>query len=292
MNGWVSQREKKSPGLQRCIYMHADVKPSMVPYKIAKLSQLEFDIPAIQLHGTVFLQVDVHLEGVLQGVRLVQGLGLGTVEEGSVVVLLQLVSVVRVGTVVDDQRNSLLRCQTSQVGQTKVGDENIQIVLGLVDMGGKWNNTGNTGWVGLGLTCGWGVHDGQLGVTQEVGRTTKTIQHSGTVDVGGVGVTVDVELDRGVHCNDTQSSDKLWSVRDHLGSQTHLLGENVPVVEELLETVLGQSDGSGGGKINLAGFEIWQEGVLHDFGPDVQVFERRLFQTFDDGVGNITDTRL
>lgn len=87
-----------------------------------------------------------------------QGLGLRAVEKGSGVVLVQLVLVVWMSTVVDDQWDSFLWSQASQVGKTVVSDKDVQVVLGLVDVGGEWHDTGDTGRVCLGLTSGRGVH--------------------------------------------------------------------------------------------------------------------------------------
>lgn len=253
---------------------------------------LEFLVPRVQLHGSVLLEVQVHLEGILQDVRLVHALGLLGVEDGSVKVLSQLVLVVWVSTLVDDLDSSLSRTHSSEVGQTLLGDNDIQVVLGLVNVWCEWHNTRHTGRVDLGRSGRRSVHDGQLGVSQEVGRSTKTVQHTGAHDVGGVGVGVHVNLDRGVHGDDTQSSDDLRRVGHNLRSETQLLGELVPTLVESVETSLGQSDGGGSGEVQGARVEEVKEGVLQDLGPHSQVLEVGLGQALHDGVGNVTNTGL
>ena len=48
------------------------------------------------------------------------------------------------------------------------------------------------------------MHDRELGVSQEVTGTTDTVQHTRTVDVSGVGMSIDVNLDRSVHGDNRQ----------------------------------------------------------------------------------------
>ncbi|KAH3668618.1 hypothetical protein OGAPHI_002372 [Ogataea philodendri] len=253
---------------------------------------LKLDIPAVQLHGTVLFQVQVHLEGVLQQMWLVQSLFLVAVELSTVVVVLQLVSVVWVGTLVNNLVHTLLWRTASQISKSVIGHNDVQIVLGVVNVRSKWNHTRNTSRIGLAWSGCRSVHDGQLGISQEISRSSQSVQHSRSVNVGGVGVRIDVNLNRSVHGNDTESSDDLWRVRHNLRSQTQLLGEQVPVVKELLESVVRQSDGGGSSIVHGTVLEEWQERVLQNLGPDGQVLELGVGQTSDNGIGNVTNTGL
>lgn len=234
----------------------------------------------------------MHLEGISQDVWLVHRLGLVGIVLSSVNVVKQLVNVVWVSNVLDDNSRSLSWAQSSQIGQTVVSYENIQVVLSVVNVGDERNDTGDTSWVGLGWTCRRGVHDGHLCVTQEITGTTQSMQHLRALDVGGVGMGVDVNLHWSVHSNDTQSSNDLWRVGDDLGTKTQLLGEFVPVVEESFETSFGQSDRRRGGIVQGTVLEQVQEGILQNLSPHVQVLEVSIGQTFDNGVGNVTNTGL
>lgn len=136
------------------------------------------------------------------------------------------------------------------------------------------------------------MHDRELGVSQEVTGTTDTMQHTRTVDVSGVGMSIDVNLDRSVHGDNTKTSNQLGVVRNDLGSQDKLLGELIPVVEESLETCGSQSDGGGGSRSQLARLEKLQEGVLENLSPDIKVGEVRVSKTLNDSVSNVANTGL
>lgn len=106
-------------------------------------------------------------------------------------------------------------------------------------------------------------------------------------------MAVDVNLDGGVHANDSESADNLGVVRDGLGTKEKLVKVAVPVAVEALESVWGEADRGGGGVIEDTGIEKVQEGILENLGPDGKVLEFiALGQTSNDGVGNVADSRL
>ncbi|KAH3681663.1 hypothetical protein WICPIJ_007389 [Wickerhamomyces pijperi] len=78
----------------------------------------------------------------------------------------------------------------------------------------------------------------------------------------------------------------------HLGSQDQFLGELVPVLEQSIEPLFGQSDRCGSGVVQGTIFKQVQEGILQDFCPDVQVLEVGIGQTFNDSISDITNTGL
>ncbi len=103
-----------------------------------------------------------------------------------------------------------------------LGHDDVQIVLGLVDVRAHGHNTGDARRVGLGRPGAGGVHDGILGRTQEIGRASEAVEHAGTHDAGAVGVGVDVDLDGGVHADDAQATNDLGRVGDLLGTEEEL----------------------------------------------------------------------
>jgi hypothetical protein len=105
-------------------------------------------------------------------------------------------------------------------------------------------------------------------------------------------VGVDVDLNRGVHADNTETLDDLGSVRDSLASEEDLVGIGVPVVVKTLETV-GRETGRGGGSVvELARVKEVEESILDNLGPDLEVLELGLVKTTDDSVGDVTDTGL
>ena len=197
-----------------------------------------------------------------------------------------------VGALVDDDAGTLAGRETTDIGETDLGDDDIEIVLGLIDVGAHGDDARNTVGVGLGGTGGGRVHDGVLGVAEEISGTTETVEHAGAHDVGGVGVGVDVDLDGGVHADNTETTDDLGGVGNGLRTEEDLVIVVVPVLVEALEALGGEADRGGGSEVELASIEEIEEGILDNLSPDVEVLEVGVLKTTNDGVGDVTDTGL
>jgi hypothetical protein len=170
----------------------------------------------------------------------------------------------------------------------------LTIVLGLVDVCAHRDNAGDTGRVGLGGTGGGSVHDRVLGVAEEIGGSTETVEHTATHHASTVGVGVDVDLDGGVHADNSQSLDDLRGVGDGLGAKEELRRVTFVVVVEALETVGAESDGGRGREVEVAAVEQVEEAVLKHLGPDLEVLEvgTTRGQATDNCVGDVADTGL
>jgi hypothetical protein len=94
--------------------------------------------------------------------------------------------------------------------------DNVQIVFRLVDMRTHRYNARQPMWICLRGTRRRCVHDAVFGRTEEICRTTESIQHSGAHYTSTVCVCVDVYFDRGVHANYTKTSDDFRVVGDLL----------------------------------------------------------------------------
>lgn len=270
-------------------------------------------LPVGDLHGSVLGQVLVHLEGLGEQVRLVAHALLQALELGAVEVVGQDGLVVGVRALLDDDAGALTGREATDVGETLVhslvtslpifiigvkaylfGDDHVEVVLGLVDVSAHGHDARHTGGVGLAGPGAGGVHDTVLGATQEVCGATETVQHARAHDASAVGVGVDVDLNGGVHADAAQTLDDLGGVGDLLRAEEQLVGVAVPVVVEALEAVGRELDGGGGGEVEVAGVEQVQEGVLKHLSPYLEVLEVRtaLAEAADDGVGDVSDTRL
>lgn len=122
-----------------------------------------------------------------------------TLKFSLVKVVLENRLVVRVGTLVNNDPGALTRRHTTDVGETLLGNDDVEIVLGLIDMGYLGDDAGYSGGIIFGGAGGGGMHDGVFGGAQEVGRASETVQDAGAHDAGGVGVGVDINLNGGVH---------------------------------------------------------------------------------------------
>lgn len=249
-------------------------------------------LPLVELHGAVLLEVDVHLVGKSEDLRLVASSLGNALLLGHLVVLQQLILVVGVSAVLDQALSALARRQSTEIGETLLGDDDVEVVLGVVNVGGHGHNAGDTGRIGLALTGRRSVHDGDVSVTQEISRATQTVDHLGSTDQGGVGVSVHIDLDGGVHGNHSQTADNLGEVSDGLRADHATALVEVEVAVEALESLRGQGERHGGGVVQLAGIEEIQHGILEDLRPDLEVLEVAAGESTDDGVGNVTHTGL
>lgn len=77
--------------------------------------------------------------------------------------------VLGVSALVDDNAGALTGGQAANVGETLLGDDDVEIVLGLVDVGAHGDDAGDTVGVGLGRSAGGSMHDRVLGVAEEIG---------------------------------------------------------------------------------------------------------------------------
>ena len=251
-------------------------------------------LPAVDLHGTLLGQVLVHLEGLEEQVRLMTHALLEQIEFRPVEVIRQDGLVVGVRALLDDDTGPLTRRETTDVGESLLGDDHVEVVLGLVNVGGEGNDAGHTGRVRLAGTRTGGVHDTVLGVPEEVGGTTQTVEHARAEDAGAVGVGEDVDFNGGVHTDAVQTTDDLGRVRDELRTQEQLVRVLVPVVEEALEAGRREPDGGGRGEVQVAAVEQVQERVLQHLRPHLEVLEvgTALAQAANDGVGNVSNAGL
>jgi len=197
-----------------------------------------------------------------------------------------------VSTLFDNDTGTLTWRKTTDIGKTLFSNDNVQIVLSLINVSAHGNNARDSVRISLGWASGWGMHDGELGVSQEISGSSKTIQHSGSHNTGRVGMGIDINLDGCVHADNTETSDNLGRVGNNLGTKQKLVVVAVPVVVEALETIGREADGGGGGKLELARVKEVEEVVLEHFGPDTEVLEFRVCQATDNGVGNVADTGL
>lgn len=217
-----------------------------------------------------------------------------TLEFRTVKVISENRRVVRVRAVLNNNARALPGRQSTDISKTLLSNDNIKIVLGLIDVCRERNDTAHTGRIGLGRTCRRSVHDTVLGVTQEIGGSTESVQHAGSHHACAVGVCVDIDFDGGVHADTAKTTDDLGGVGDLLRAEEELAGVALPVIVEALEAVWGEADGGCGCEVEVSAVEEVEEGILQDFGPDLEVLEvcAALAEASDDGVGDVADAGL
>lgn len=122
---FLNNRPRRLPG---GVYLCLELQNLLV------FAEVDFYIPILQLHGAVLLQIEVHLEGAVPQLWLVPDFTLEAVSFGNFQILGQLLLVVRMGALLNDQASALLRCYSAQVGKSLLGDDAVEVVLGVVDV--------------------------------------------------------------------------------------------------------------------------------------------------------------
>lgn len=99
------------------------------------------NLPRLDLeHAALLLQRLVQVEAVEQQVRLVTHTLAQTVALGLLEVVGEDGLVLGVGALLDDDTGALAGAQTADVGKTLLGDDNVKVMLGLVDVGAHWDD--------------------------------------------------------------------------------------------------------------------------------------------------------
>ena len=108
-------------------------------------------------------------------------------------------------------------------------------MLCVVDVRAVRNDAGDAGRVGLAGATGRSVHHLQIAVAQEVAGTTEAVDHAGTADQSRVGMGIHVNLNRGVHGNTTQTTDRFRCIGDGKRTQGNFVEIFVHVFEKFRE---------------------------------------------------------
>lgn len=248
------------------VILSACIQDDDVGEEERKKSSWGFDLPRVDLHGTLFEQVDVHLESLVEHVGFVTTASGEALLGGVVKVVLQERLVVRVSALVNDDLSTVARAQATEVSETLLGDDDVEVVFGLVDVGGEGHDARDTGWVVLAGTGRRRVHDAQLRVAQEVGRATQTVEHTGAADQGRIGMSINVDFDRRVHGNAAQTANDLGRVADLLRAQQEAVLVLGPVLVEPLKALGREPDRRRTRELELVRVEEFQKGVLKHFG--------------------------
>ena len=116
-------------------------------------AKIDFDVPVLDAHSAVLGHVLLHLEGTVEELRLVTNTACDTILGRHLQVVCEDRLVLRMSTLLDDQLGALFRCNTAEVGQTLLSDQNVEVMLSVVDMRGLRYNTGDTEWIGFARAC-------------------------------------------------------------------------------------------------------------------------------------------
>ena len=152
-------------------------------------------------------------------------------------VLVQHWAVLWIHTVVDDLVSALDWALTTQVSNTVLGDDDLHRVLAMVVVANHWHESRDS----TTLSGRRSSIDADICVASKVARTTDTIHHLRTANMGRVDVTEDICLESCVDGDKPQTTSYLWVVRDLLWTENQFIAEEIEVVEDLLELICTNS---------------------------------------------------
>ena len=234
----------------------------------------------------------MQIERVEQKVRLMAHTLLNALILGLIIVRLEDGLVDGMSALVDDDLGPLAGAQTPHVSEADLSNDNVEVMFSLVDVRAHGNDAADTIRIVLARPGRGSMHDGVLGGAEEISGATDTVEHAAAHDAGAVGVGVDVDLDGGVHADDTETADDLGRVGHALATEEELVVVLLPVIVEALEGVGREANRRGGGEVELTRVEEVEEGVLDDLGPHLEVAEVAVVETADDSVSDVADAGL
>ena len=221
-------------------------------------------------------------EGSLQGVR-------GLAELAHLEVFAQEGLVVGMRAVLDDALGTLYGVGAAQVGDTLVGDDDVDGVLRRVGVGDHGHDIRDE----AALRYRRAGENRDVAVAGEVTRTADAVHHLDAEDVAGVDGAEDVGLEGGVHGDDAETADNLGVVRDFGGTHDNLVVEEVHVGEQLLLGGVAEGHRAGRGKCALAFLHQLEHGVLDNLGVHHEVGKLlSLAQAVEDGVCHVAHAAL
>jgi hypothetical protein len=197
----------------------------------------------------------VHIKAVPEEMRLVTPAAAHALEFSLCKVVAKDKTVFGMGALLNDDLCSFLWTETADICETLLGNDNVQIVLSLIDVGAHRNNAGKAKGIGLRRTCGRCVHDAVLRGAEEIRRAAQTIQHTRAHYTSAICVGINIDFDWGVHANDTQSTDYFGRVGHLLGTEEELVIVLLPTGIEALETIRREADACCSGKVKTARVE-------------------------------------
>src|SRR5690606_39029892 len=141
-------------------------------------------------------------------------------------IILQLLAVTRMDAIRDDPLRPFTGRQITDVRKAVLCDQHIHIMLGMVDMGSEWHDTGNPPV----LSSGFSDEYGELRIAPEIARSADAVHHFRSGDMGRIYIAVQIEFQSGVDGNKAKAPDDFRMIGDYLRTQH----QSIPVAAEIL----------------------------------------------------------
>ena len=184
------------------------------------------------LHLSGFLQSSMEGEGVIEKLRLMST----CLRDGTIKVTVEQGSKLWMGTAIDDESSSFAGVKTPKVCIALFCYNQRHLMLCMIDMGHHGDDTGDIRSLcdGRGEKCGDGT------ISCKFDRTGYSGQDPSSSDMCRIDVAVDVDFNRSIEGNHTQSLDHFRAATDVERSDHQYLLVPVQVLEETGKSFLGE----------------------------------------------------
>lgn len=177
------------------------------------------------------------------------------------VVIEQQIAVERMRAVADNLLRPLARCEPTQVGQTLLRHDNVDVVFVVIAVRHHRHDARDAAALRHRLRR----EDRARSIAREITRTANAVHHVRAAHVRGVHVAVDVAFERSVERDKPKPANHLGMVADFLRTQHEPVAIAIEFAEHLLLTRGRQRDGRAGRERDLAFVEQIEGGVLKHF---------------------------
>ena len=151
-------------------------------------------------------------------------------------------------TVLDDGLCTFFRALAAQVGHALFGHDDVDAVFRVVVVRHHRDDGADASFLGHGRAG----EDGDIGIAGEVAAAANAVHHLRAADVCGVHIAIDVRLDGRVDGYDAQSAHHFGAVGDFGRAQHQFVAEEVHVVVDALQAVVGHGQRAGAAKLDAS----------------------------------------
>ena len=142
------------------------------------------------------------------------------------------------------------------------------------------------------LCLGGREENGDVGVACKVAAAADAVHHLRSHDMGGVDISVDIDLDCRVHRDDAETADNLRIIRDLLRTEHHDLLVLLDVLVEALEALRRRRERRAGCRFQLACIRQIEHAVLDNLGVDFEIREIGVDKSCNNSICHVADAGL
>ena len=189
----------------------------------------------------------------------------------------------------DELFRAFPRTFPAQVGDALFRDDDVHVVFRVVGVRAHRNNGGNRAAFGDGRAG----ENRQIRVAREIAGAADAVHHLPPVEVRGIDVPEQIDLNRRVHADETEPAHDSRIVGDFLRAKNDFVLVEIEVLVNVLQAIVGDGERAAAHEQAAPRVHQLDDGILDDFRVHA---ERRDFRVAPErgehGVGDVADARL